>query len=324
MQPRCPSWFWISLTLVLGVTETRASKTQGIENKWNICSTAVNAAERSHTIPLHLLHAISKAESGRWHKARQVNIAWPWTVTSGGAGKFFDTKTEAVAEVEFLMTRGIRNIDVGCMQINLKAHANAFLTIQDAFDPDANATYGAKYLKKMHRRTGNWLKAAGSYHSMTPHLGVKYRAKVGRIWNELRGLPTPVIGTSKHVDADNQTDDKPKARRYRASEIDHGRINRLNQNFRQRRGLAAKALAANPLTRRANARQRQMAAWRDAQARGQDLSVLAGIHQAERAKRKRRERVTFGKQHRQTLFAERRRQQLNDWRARFDKEWTPR
>ena len=324
MQLRCLSWVWISLTLVLGITEARASNTQDIEKKWNICSTAVNVAERLHIIPLYLLQAISKAESGRWHKARQVNIAWPWTVTSGGAGKFFDTKTEAVAEVEFLMTKGTRNIDVGCMQINLKAHANAFATIEDAFDPTMNAAYGAKYLKKMHRRTGNWLKAAGSYHSMTPLLGIKYRAKVGRIWNELRGLPAPVIETSKNGDTNNQTNDKPTARRYRASEIDHRRVNHLNQKFRQRRGLAAKALAANPDTRRANARQRQMAAWRDAQARGQNLSVLASMRQAERAKRIKRERVAFAKQRHQAVFAQRRRQQLNDWRARFDKRWTSR
>jgi hypothetical protein len=324
MQLRCLSWFWISLTLVLGITEVRARTTQAIENTWNICPAAVNAAERLNAIPLHLLRAISKAESGRWHEEKQVNIAWPWTVTSGAAGKFFDTKAEAVAEVEFLMTKGVRNIDVGCMQINLKAHANAFATIEDAFDPAANAAYGGKYLKTMHRRTSNWLKAAGSYHSMTPHLGIKYRAKVGRIWNELRGQPAPVIETSKRDAADDQTDEKPKARRYRASEISYRRLNRLNQNFRQRRGLSAKALTADPHTRRANARQQQMTAWRNAQARGQDLSVLAGIRQAERAKRRQRERVAFGKQDRQTVFAQRRHQQLNDWRARFDKGWTSR
>ena len=38
----------------------------------------------------------------------------------------------------------------------------------------------------------------------------------------------------------------------------------------------------------------EMTAWRNAQARGQDLSVLAGIRQAERAKRRQRERVAFG------------------------------
>ena len=324
MQLRCLSWFWISLTLVLGITEVRASTTQAIGNTWNICPTAVNAAERLNAIPLYLLRAISKAESGRWHEEKQVNIAWPWTVTSGAAGKFFDTKAEAVAEVEFLMTKGVRNIDVGCMQINLKAHANAFATIEDAFNPVANAAYGGKYLKTMHRRTSNWLKAAGSYHSMTPHLGIKYRAKVGRIWNELRGQPAPVLETSTRDNADDQTDEKPKARRYRASEINYRRLNRLNQNFRQRRGLSAKALTADPHTRRANARQQQMTAWRNAQARGQGLSVLAGIRQAERAKRRQRERVAFGKQDRQTVFAQRRHQQLNDWRARFDKGWTSR
>ena len=134
MQLHCLSWFCISLAIILGFNEVRAKTTQAYENTWNICSKAVNAAERLNAIPLYLLRAISKAESGRWHKEKGVNIAWPWTVTSGAAGKFFDSKAEAVAEVEFLMTKGVRNIDVGCMQINLKAHANAFATIEDALE----------------------------------------------------------------------------------------------------------------------------------------------------------------------------------------------
>lgn len=264
------------------------------------------------------------AESGRWHKGEQANIAWPWTVTSEGAGKFFDTKAEAVAEVEFLMTRGVRNIDVGCMQINLKAHADSFETIEAAFDPAANVAYGAKYLKTMHRRTGDWLKAAGGYHSMTPHLSARYRAKVSRIWRGLRGLPAPAAETAKTAKAARpETRTAPPAaktadaRRYRVSDIDYARLNRLNSRFRQRRGLSAEAIAADPATRRASRRQQQMAAWRHARARGQDLSVLAGIRRAERAQRRKRELAAFGRQDRAALFAERRRQQLNDWRARY-------
>ena len=319
MQRHFISWFWIGLTLVLGTTEAHTNTTQDVGNKWNICLNAVNSAERLNAIPLYLLRAVSQVESGRWHKEKKANIAWPWTVTSGSAGKFFDTKAEAVAEVEFLMTRGVRNIDVGCMQINLKAHANAFSTIEDAFDPPTNATYGAKYLRTMYRRTRNWLKAAGGYHSMTPHLNAKYRAKVGHIWNELRHLPAPVIKVTTRAGAGDPTHDKPKTRRYRASEINHGRLNRLNQNFRQRRGLSAEAVTNDPHTRRANARRQQIAAWRNAQVRGRDLNVLAGIRQAERAKRRKRDRVAFGKQDRKAVFAQRRHQQLDIWRARFDK-----
>ncbi len=319
MQRHFIPWFWIGLTLVLGTTETHANTTQDVEKKWNICLEAVNSAERLNAIPLYLLRAISQAESGRWHSGKKANIAWPWTVTSSGAGKFFDTKAEAIAEVEFLMTKGVRNIDVGCMQINLEAHTNAFSTIEDALDPPKNVAYGAKYLTTMYRLTRNWLKAAGGYHSMTPHLNAKYQAKVGHIWNELRHLPAPATGMTTRTGASNPTHDKSKTRRYRASEINHGHLNRLNQNFRQRQGLSAEAVTDSPHTRRANARRQQIAAWRNAQVRGQDLNVLAGIRQAERAKRRQRDRAAFGKQNSKAVFAQRRRQQLDIWRARFDK-----
>ena len=118
-----------------------------------ICENAVRARERKEAIPSHLLNAISQVESGRWNSKKQANIAWPWTVSNSGNGKYFKTKIEAVAEVEFLLTNGVQNIDVGCMQINLAAHG-CLRTIEDALDPETNVAYGAKYLKVMHQRTG--------------------------------------------------------------------------------------------------------------------------------------------------------------------------
>ena len=65
---------------------------QPIEKTQNICAEAVRKAERKNAIPTHLLSAISLAESGRWNAEKQANIAWPWTVTSGGEGQFFKSK----------------------------------------------------------------------------------------------------------------------------------------------------------------------------------------------------------------------------------------
>lgn len=300
--------FWAALTGAGGVW---ANADQGFENAWKICPAAVGAEERRQAIPRHLLGAISEAESGRWHQEKQANIAWPWTVTSGGAGKFFATKAEAVAEVEFLMTRGVRNIDVGCMQINLAAHADAFPSISVAFDPAANAAYGAKYLKAMHARAGNWLTAAGHYHSTTPHLSAKYLAKITRIWNERRGRPAPPLAATP------ATPGAPEiARKRSAAEIDHARLAQLNRNFQARQGLAKPDAAADPASRRVQHRQSEIATWRDAQSRGQDLGVLLAKRQAEVAKRRKRQLISFGQADRMALFAERRRQQMNDWRSR--------
>ena len=37
------------------------------------------------------------------------------------------------------LERGVRQVDVGCMQINLQSHPHAFASLEDAFDPGSNA-----------------------------------------------------------------------------------------------------------------------------------------------------------------------------------------
>ncbi len=146
-------------------------------------------------IPGYLLSAISLAESGRWDELRRANVAWPWTVTSGGRGRFFNTKAEALAEVEFLMTEGVRNIDVGCMQVNMYYHGGAFESLAEALDPEANVTYGASYLKNLYSATGNWTQAAGDYHSTTPELNGPCKARV--LGNQARHRRRPASGSHR-------------------------------------------------------------------------------------------------------------------------------
>lgn len=287
-----------------------AMTAQPIENTWQLCERAVHAAERRQAIPTHLLGAIAKAESGRWNAEKQANIAWPWTVTTGGKGYFFETRAEAVAEVEILRTQGVRNIDVGCMQINLHYHENAFETVTAAFDPAANAAYGASYLTAMRARTGNWVQAAGAYHSMTPAPSRRYRAKVLRLWNESRGLPAPP--------AELAEEEKPvTSQRQRASAIDFGRTEKLNATFRARRQSARAATKqgdrAQQFTTR---REAQLNAWRGASDGGFSLAQLAKMRHAEMAQRRKRKYARFGDGDRDDLFAQRRQQQLNDWRLK--------
>lgn len=287
---------------------------QPIEKTQNICAEAVRKAERKNAIPTHLLSAISLAESGRWNAEKQANIAWPWTVTSGGEGQFFKSKAEALAEVEFLRTDGVTNIDVGCMQINLFHHGHAFETVEDAFDPAANAAYGAGYLKKMHAKTNNWLVAAGAYHSTTPGLSAKYRVKVARFWNIQRGLPTPQIETASAPPS--KPTSTPAAKRL-AANIDYSRTFELNNTFRARRGiLQAAEQKADKVSQRALLRQHQIDSWRKSETKGLGLVHLANMRRAELAQRRKKEFVGFGNKNKKARFAIRRRQQLNDWRAK--------
>ena len=77
---------------------------------------------------------------------------------------------------------GRRNIDIGCFQINHRWHGDRFGSVADMFDPLINARYAAAFLAELHSRTGDWLLAVGAYHSGTPGLAERYRAKVAEIW----------------------------------------------------------------------------------------------------------------------------------------------
>ncbi len=156
---------------------------------WTQCRIAVLAAERSGGIPEHLLAAISRVESGRLDPRTGSPSPWPWTINAEGEGLFYETKAAAVAAVRALQARGVRSIDVGCMQINLMHHPDAFASLEQAFDPEANAVYGARFLNQLHAQTGDWPKAAALYHSATAELGSEYQRRVLAAWPEEKRKP---------------------------------------------------------------------------------------------------------------------------------------
>jgi len=154
------------------------------DDAWRLCMDAVAEAERENNIPRHLMAAIAVAESGRWNRDRRAKSAWPWTVMAEGKGRYLPTKAEAIALVRRLKARNVRNIDVGCMQINLRAHPAAFTNLEQAFDPVANVAYSSTFLKALFEETGSWQKASGRYHSATPKFNRPYRLRVLKLWNE--------------------------------------------------------------------------------------------------------------------------------------------
>ncbi len=142
------------------------------------CRQAIAAAERSNGLPPGLLGAIARVESGRRDPDSGVVEPWPWTADVEGAGSFYDSKGAATAAVRQAQARGIRSIDVGCMQVNLQQHPEAFPSLEAAFDPATNVAYAVRFLRDLHEQTGDWAKAAAMYHSATPSIGAEYERKV--------------------------------------------------------------------------------------------------------------------------------------------------
>lgn len=147
------------------------------------CAQETARNERLYGIPARLLNAISLVESGRYDRDDRETKAWPWTVTSQGEGKYFPTKAEAIAEVRRLQAASVKSIDVGCMQINLMYHPNAFKSLDEAFEPVANVGYAARFLTGLYDATDNWVTAASYYHSQTPSLAAAYRDRLMKVWD---------------------------------------------------------------------------------------------------------------------------------------------
>ena len=152
-----------------------------------LCAKAVAAVESRLGIPAQLLSAIALAESGRWDSVRRMSVSWPWTIYSEGRAYYPPDKNSAIAEVRSLQARGVRNIDVGCLQVNLFYHPDAFETLDKAFDPATNAAYAGDLLLRLQNTHRSWSRAIAFYHSSTRKLAVPYLRKVQQLWlNEHR------------------------------------------------------------------------------------------------------------------------------------------
>ncbi|MGC9270352.1 lytic transglycosylase domain-containing protein [Acidiphilium sp.] len=157
-----------------------------------LCAAALNLAQGVARTPPGLLNAIATVESGRRDPQTGQIAPWPWTIDANGAGHTYATEAEAIAAAQGFESQGINSLDIGCMQINLQHHPDAFTSLAQAFDPAANAIYGAQFLRRLKSRLGGWDQAVGAYHSETPALGLPYEQKVLDVWHG-QGGPAPAL-----------------------------------------------------------------------------------------------------------------------------------
>ncbi len=159
------------------------------------CETFIRQQEKLFGIPENLLRSVAIAESGRSdQKGNQT--PWPWTINVNGQGYVFSNKQEAINAIKKFQKNGVSSIDVGCMQVNLKHHPNAFRNLSDSLDPQLNVAYAARYLKELKQNHQSWHAAVAHYHSATPQFHKPYRSKVVNIWEKIRkkkGITTPAL-----------------------------------------------------------------------------------------------------------------------------------
>lgn len=140
-----------------------------------ICDHAAREASRQTGVPVEVLMAITRAETGRARDGQ--TRPWPWTINVEGEGLWFGTRQAARQHAVVTLAKGIRSFDLGCFQINYRWHGTAFRSLDEMLDPAANALYAARFLRRLHAETGSWTEAAGAYHSRTPKYAERYKRR---------------------------------------------------------------------------------------------------------------------------------------------------
>ena len=120
----------LSVSLLSASASAQAVRHTLDGDPWQVCLSNSYQAERDNDIPSFLLTAIAIVESGRTHPETGVATPWPWSINANGKSYYLDSKREAIATVKRLRSRNIKSIDVGCMQVNLLHHEDAFTDLE--------------------------------------------------------------------------------------------------------------------------------------------------------------------------------------------------
>jgi len=140
-----------------------------------ICDASIEKVSQTTSVPKKVLYKIARLESGRHFKGKHVS--WPWSLNNAGKGYFFETKKAALSKLGGLISRGEKNIDLGCMQLNLRWHARYFDSLEEMIAPTENVSYAAKFLEELYKETGSWEQAVRFYHSRNSKYNTIYYAK---------------------------------------------------------------------------------------------------------------------------------------------------
>ena len=154
-----------------------ASFAEGSDSR--LCDESIEIVAASSFVPREVLYKIARLESGRHMDGRHVS--WPWSLNNGGKGYFLKDSATALSTLSSMRAKGKTNIDVGCMQLNIRWHADFFDSLQQMMNPLDNVRYAASYLEKLYKETGSWEKTIKFYHSRNAKFNSVYYAKYKKI-----------------------------------------------------------------------------------------------------------------------------------------------
>jgi hypothetical protein len=136
------------------------------------CLPHIAQAERHYGLPQGLLMAIALTESGHG------GAPYPWALNLGGAPRFPGAYPDAARLLRDGEGRPRRDVAVGCMQIHMAYHLEAFGAPEWALHPFYNVWYGAQFLRQLAVRYGSWVAAIAHYHGSDPQAQRTYLCQV--------------------------------------------------------------------------------------------------------------------------------------------------
>ena len=136
------------------------AQAEGQVDPWS-CPAWTAIAERDYGNPPLLLQAIGRVEAG---EAIDQGRAGAWILDIGGQ---MVQPTSLASALDTIILSREPSIDVGCLQINLRAHGAAVLARGGLLYPKYNAAYGAWYLATLFHKTRIWTMAVSAYHAGT-------------------------------------------------------------------------------------------------------------------------------------------------------------
>jgi hypothetical protein len=155
-----------------------AGKAHGpMENQGNSMGSGVNAAPREFLrdtawwgvaeqrgLDPYILYAVALVESAKVSK--RVAKPWPWALNRQGRPFIPSSLTEAKDILGGSLAKGIRSIDVGLMQVNVRWQGHRVRQPEDLLDPETNLKVGADVLAEaIGSAPGNLVLGIGRYHA---------------------------------------------------------------------------------------------------------------------------------------------------------------
>lgn len=164
--------------LVLLFASSQAHSNRTLENSvWG-------SAAASAGINVATLYGIAAQESGMYWDDGTFR-PWPWTLNvneekngiKSGARRYTNRQSAEQA-LTYFISKGIRNIDVGIMQVNLYWHSDKVPNDLELLDPKTNISVAANYLKNLKQKNGVGATVAKYHAPLNPERGYEYMKRV--------------------------------------------------------------------------------------------------------------------------------------------------